>query len=395
LHTVACALTAKRPLVIVLLELFAGVAPLVWCIVTSRPPADAARALPADIAHGGICRNVPRFISFAIATAMIETYSTVNAAWAVAATSCETSPWQTLGLHCFGVVVAVGRVYSALLGLRLQDDFAAANRRVLPDPNPPPLAAGDIDCDLGRDLEANAKKSSLAARFDRLSAAAFPGSTKFSELMDGPPPPELSEADRLPDAIAECMGQAEKKVARVPGKQDSGQTWERPSRPRRCCKALGQCCGAMRKGMTRRMLLKAVLVCVLVIAPASVFVTRALKIGEPTTKPFPSSCLTRQNATSTCRDFESIGDHIWDASKGDTLAGGADTEEDCCHKCDKLDGCQAWLFEARARRCRLIRFRESPCSDNPGDIRCRCLAHAKTSFGFRPISHVVWLHRDM
>merc|ERR1719343_1590337 len=112
-------------------------------------------------------------------------------------------------------------------------------------------------------------------------------------------------------------------------------------------------------------------------------------VGE---QPLPSACATAQNATATCSRFESIGEaELSGRSRGASIATAAKSMQDCCSSCDGLEGCQAWMFESTHGRCRLIRFKEEPCEEEPGDLRCRCMTHSGTSFGFKPTSQIVWL----
>jgi hypothetical protein len=107
-----------------------------------------------------------------------------------------------------------------------------------------------------------------------------------------------------------------------------------------------------------------------------------------------SSCVAAQNGTATCAHFEAVGEHLWDHSVGEFLAGSTDTQEDCCRTCDRLDGCQGWMFEHKAKSCHWIRFLEEPCSANPGDLSCRCVAHFDMTFGFKPTSQIIWVQRE-
>eukprot|EP00927_Polykrikos_kofoidii_P033973 TRINITY_DN28816_c0_g1_i1.p1 TRINITY_DN28816_c0_g1~~TRINITY_DN28816_c0_g1_i1.p1 ORF type:complete len:796 (-),score=107.97 TRINITY_DN28816_c0_g1_i1:177-2564(-) len=364
LHTVFCALSALRPLSLVFAEIFVCVAPLIWVGVTSRPPPSPENALPPGIAHGFPCNRVPRFATFAALTVLLETYSTINAAWSVAETSCETEPWVTIGLHCFGVVVAVLHVYSAILGLRLQDEFNGAARRVMPGPPASPLATADIECDVNLDLEANDGKDN-GTKDDDVPVVMLMGSSLPEETVPSPPEKNVTNAwkSKKPQPLDSPA------VDKSPSQQGETQS---------CCRRM------IKRIFNRKVLWGCILFMLIVAATATVWVVKAVR-PEPESKPIPSACVTAQNATATCSPFESIGD---------SLAGAADSEEDCCRGCDELEGCQAWMFERAARRCRWIRFTTKPCSDDPGDIRCRCFTHFGTMFGFKPISQIVWLQRS-
>mmetsp|Transcript_160806 Transcript_160806/g.296498 ORF Transcript_160806/g.296498 Transcript_160806/m.296498 type:complete len:249 (-) Transcript_160806:99-845(-) len=133
-------------------------------------------------------------------------------------------------------------------------------------------------------------------------------------------------------------------------------------------------------------------VLLLLVAVASILILHSKK-GTEAEQP-PSSCVTAQNSTATCSHFEFVGERLWDSSVSNFVSGTVDNLEDCCGGCDKLEECQAWIFESIGRRCRWLRFLESPCQDNPGDLRCRCLTHYGTTFGFKPASQVVWVKRE-
>merc|ERR1712232_229532 len=130
---------------------------------------------------------------------------------------------------------------------------------------------------------------------------------------------------------------------------------------------------------------------VLALSASVMVVYSALQGGSTTSRP-PSSCVTAQNATATCQMFEDVG---WDAQTGDTAMSAADTIEACCAGCDRVNGCQGWMFESFSRRCRWLRFMEAPCVDNPGHPNCRCRTQPGTVFGFKPTSQIVWLPPDV
>lgn len=360
-HTVATTLTLRRTILVSIVEIAICVIPLFWCQWTSRPPSTPESALRASIAHGFPCNKFPRFIAFALTTVVLETYCTVKAASAVQETSCETAPWQTIALHCFGVVVAVVRVYAALLGLRLQDEFASAARRVMPMPQT--LSLDSIGFDF--DLETS----------DQTAGKEIPITRWRSHSPVG------GAAPYLPGNY---------------GHLEDAQTVAQPQRSRCCSRRSDKSTKSnktetrLQKYCSRRYVLRAALVLVVVAATASAIIFHTTNKKQPP-KPLPSSCATAQNATATCSQFESIGDKIWDPRKGQSVAGAADTQEDCCMGCDELDGCQAWMFEAFSKRCRMIRFEATPCKEEPGDLECRCYTHAGTAFGFKPTSQIVWL----
>jgi hypothetical protein len=96
----------------------------------------------------------------------------------------------------------------------------------------------------------------------------------------------------------------------------------------------------------------------------------------------PSSCATGVNATTTCEFYEQLGSAI----------GGMDPLNECCHGCDELEGCQAWIFDAATTRCRWIKFVEEPCAQSPESASCRCMTHPGAMFGFKPRHPIVRVH---
>merc|ERR1712232_586401 len=363
LHPVACALVTWHSSASDVAAVFVGVAfgavPLAWCARTTRPPpAGAAAGMPDGIASC-FCWKVPRLTIFAAATALLETYGTVSVASSVLrAAPCEQPLWQTALLHCSSIIVTVLRVYTALLGIRLQDEFSSCCRRVLPvapKSAAPPLATGDIVCDISIDLEPDIAP---AITIEKLRPHS-PGDSQSLGIL----------AAYLSDRDAQLKSTRGKAATRE------------HDQLRRC--SWHHC---------RRWLLRLSLVLAVVIAATSLWVVYALKGGPE--EELPSSCVTAQNATTTCSPFVSVGERHWDGSQGESRAALADTMAACCQGCDKVEGCQAWMFDRPAMKCRWIRFTEAPCKDNPGDIECRCLTHQGTAFGFKPIAKVVWTKRS-
>eukprot|EP00928_Gymnodinium_smaydae_P019473 TRINITY_DN17476_c0_g6_i1.p1 TRINITY_DN17476_c0_g6~~TRINITY_DN17476_c0_g6_i1.p1 ORF type:complete len:823 (-),score=176.11 TRINITY_DN17476_c0_g6_i1:135-2507(-) len=374
-HTIACASTSTQKGISVsqsaadAAELMAIILPFAWCSWFSRPPSRPSAVISDSLAHGLPCRRVPRFLVFAALTALVEISSTMKAAHAVTASGCDAPPYQTISLHCFGIVVAVLRCYSALLALRLQDDFNGACRRVLPldvaVAGAAALAPGDILCDVKVDGDSDREDVNPE---DVLPASLLRPRSPSGGLKQG-------RGDGEPRA-------GEEDTVALAGEKASG------ARALCCCKrALPE---RIQKRLSSRLLLRLGLVLAILLATVSVWVFHYGK-EAPAKEPLPSSCATAQNSTSTCSHFESVD--FYDHTKGDSLAGMADTEEDCCAGCDQVAGCQGWMFERASRRCRWIRFLEAPCKEDPGDLSCRCLTHQGSTFGFKPISQIVWLHR--
>jgi hypothetical protein len=316
-----------------------------WCWIGSRMPTVADYGIPARAAHGGPCGRLPRFTTFALVTAMCELYSTAATAWAVAGAPCGNSVLQLALPYCIGVAAVAARVYSALLALRVQDEFNGATARVMP------AAAVDMD-----DIE-----------FDLGAVACGPGPRKagdsqgcgWQEPTKPAPSPKAVNAESAARGAFDCL---------------------------RC-----QVCGWSSRTAC---LMRLVLLAVVVVAVASVWMARAMGSGEaPAEKP-PSSCAPAQNGTSTCVPFEYVGRKLWDQATGRSHADMADTMEDCCAGCDGIEECQAWIFEGPAKRCRWIRFQEEPCLGNPGDLNCRCITHFGMTFGFKPTSQIIWVKAD-
>jgi len=328
--------------------------------------------MPSSVAYSCPCHRMPRFLFFAITTLILELYSTTASAWAVTSASCDRPPWLSVSLYCLGIPVAVIRSYSALLALRVQDHFMHATKRVLPSlqeerspekisAKPTPLVFTDIsftDIECSSDGEVMMAPSFGPFGTSRLRSPTMAAAVSRSPSGPGhdqPWPPEL------------C-----------------GQAPARGGRHR--------CCRKLRKSMHFRTLLFFGVVLLLLVAVASILILHSKK-GTEAEQP-PSSCVTAQNSTATCSHFEFVGERLWDSSVSNFVSGTVDNLEDCCGGCDKLEECQAWIFESIGRRCRWLRFLESPCQDNPGDLRCRCLTHYGTTFGFKPASQVVWVKRE-
>jgi hypothetical protein len=352
-----------------------GVLPLVWCAIITRPPSAGPAAGVPDGVKRCCCWKVPGLNLFAVATAVLEIYGTVSAAASVLRVSpCEQPLWQTALLHCSGLFIMALRLYTAVLAIRLQEQFTSCVRKVLPVASklPSPLDTNDIMCDISLDVE-----------FD----AAPPVS-----IQKGSPVSLQSLRVQSPDS-SKALSILADHVRRNKAPPSNAKA---PSKNRLCnwCQSKRRLrSDESRCSVLRRWLLRSALVLAVVVAVASIWVVYAYK-KEDAEEELPSSCAPAQNATTTCSPFESIGEHYWDKSQGASPAAVADTMEACCQGCDEIEGCQAWLFEHLARKCMWIRFTESPCKDNPGDLECRCLTHYGSAFGFKPTAKLVWTGRS-
>lgn len=389
-HILFCVLLSiQRNLLVVALETVACVLPLVWCALTSRPPKDPAMAWPEATAYSCHCRQLPRFTAFSVATVAIELHSTISAAWVVALAPCDVAPWRVILPYCLGVVVAVVRAYSAMLALRLQDDFLHTCTRVLPVSE---LEGVVVLAVASKEPECAGSKEDFELEVHVLDlAASRPGKAPLGDTA----------TTALPQRRSCCWPWASSTTSRnsggidpppeaaLKGTEEEGKGLQ----GRGCCRCCrrSSSCQRCRKRPRRWILLGFGFLVVVISATVSTWVLRALNKSE---KPRPpSACVTAQNGTATCQQFEMVGMDIFDGGALDSRMDLADTEEDCCRGCDDLDGCQAWMFERAGRRCRWIRFLEDPCQQNPGDLRCRCLTHFGTAFGFKPTGKIIWLHR--
>lgn len=325
------------------IEVAACVLPLLWVLWATSPPTRPDLALSHTLAYGAPCARVPRLIMYALFVIVVEVYSTLRAGYAVTAASCDAPIWQTVILHCLGVVVVVLRVYVAILGLRLHDELVSAQRRVLPD------------------------------------ASADPSDTTFEVAIDCEAPDVSVDGWLGPPSLGDGC------EATVSVEAD-----DEASRPKTRCQTVIR---KLRRCNKRRLVVYFLLFAAVGVACGVIwFFTHKEKEVTPE---LPSSCATAQNATATCVQFESIGDRYWQPNQPDSMAGMADTPADCCSGCDGVGDCQAWMFESSTRRCRWIKFKDQPCVADPGDLQCRCFTSPGTIFGFKPISQIVWLRGDV
>jgi len=395
---VLCAsLGIRKVIVEVVFELIATVAPLAWCWRTTQPPEATDRGIPDSIAFASPCHRTPRLVAYALLTGLVEMYCTLATTWAVAKVSCEKPIWQTILVYSVGVIVASVRIYSALLAVRVQDELTGACRRVLPSDVAcgkdvadaskcaQPVTFGDIECDIDE-----AHNTCMNSKAESACWWTAPNGGVLRPRSPCAPGGMLSlEEHSFPPAS--------------PSLQSVGSSVQQPplrNRGRRCCRRqdngadsdVDQADSNHQQCNSRRLLLRAGLLLVVALATASAWIIHEVSQDAPEAKARPpSACATEQNATATCEPFETVGRRFWDHASGESHMSLADTVANCCSGCDALDDCQAWMFERAARQCRWIRFVDGACQENPGDLRCRCLSHHGTVFGFKPTTQVVWL----
>jgi len=401
-HIMLTAIIAvHRNALAVILESLLCLLPYVWCALTSRPPSEMGYGIPHHIGH--FCWRLPRFTFFVLVTMMLEIYSIMITAWALTATSCNSSPWRNVLLYCLGIPVVVARTYSALLAIRLQEGIAHTHRRVLPGlPKPTtvkrsrsqnlPLSFTDIsilDPDGELDISGGECRQrtptgtlgSEEAKRKDVICGMRPGANKQQLEMDSTScfwrciccKRKSYDDGSSPSPMASPMSS-------FTGASGVSKTWSGRFRQR------------LRIRSKSAMVLILGLSLVLGAATASIWAFHGSGDDGKQQK-LPSSCVTAQNGTASCAHWETVGDNLWDSTLHDLLSGTADTMEDCCAGCDKLSNCQGWMFEHMAKSCRWIRYLEQPCMSSPGDLSCRCLAHHGMTFGFKPTTQIVWVKR--
>jgi len=407
---VAAALSFHMALEGALVESVACIAPLSWCVWASRPPRRCDEGIPYSTAYSRICRRLPRFIAYAVLTVAHELYGTTASAIAVASASCDVLAWRVALPYCLGVVVAVARIYSALLALRLQDDFMGACCRVLPA-----VEAAEVTAKTSREpalgdtwgLDDVALDMETLYIQESSEAASGPCTPTRRASRDPARTPDGLLAVAAPRAVPRSAGagmyQASGGKAAVAGKehawrpQSCAAMQDTSSRSRGRCRS--SCCGfglCRRRGgkaRDRRLFLRVGMVAVIVSSTSSAVVARLLSKGEEPGVSKPSSCSAPQNGTATCTAFDLVGTNLWDPALRASRMEVADTLGDCCQGCDELADCQAWMFESVARRCLWIRFLDEPCREDPGHLSCRCVTHYGTTFGFKPVSGLIWVQR--
>jgi len=404
LHIVLCGLFPENSrdddgivLLFIAAQWLLCVAPLGWCSAYSRRPKQTMDALGKiesvleSASQAVLFCKVPRFVCFALAVGAIEAYSIVSTTLLFARSACDMPAWRTILLCVVGVPAAVARCYSAILALRLQREFGKAADQVLPNaiqvtpvsdsdvgfdfnvalgvPRTPPVSPSKAVCDGGdsgqlRNLS-TAKPSSSRGRGSLLSCSCCRRRSRHYALSD----------DEHHGVLRIVEGSSSPRSSEGSGRERSATV---TASVKRSCQAPSPICvAAMRCGCLFAFFLIGGIVLVLIFVPSA-----------PLDQFVPSACVTAQNATATCEDFEAVGDSILGLSGTDLTD--IRTMQDCCSGCDSFAGCQAWMFDHLGSRCRWLRFLEQPCSSNPGDQRCTCFTHQGTTFGFRPSGRIMW-----
>jgi len=383
-----------RANVAIVFETCACVLPLLWVAFTSRPPCNPQAAIPASIAYSCPCRRLPRFIAFSMATIVAELYSIFIAAWLVVG-NCDVQPWKVVLPYCLGVVVAVMRSYSALLSLNLQEHLAHACCRVLPDSG----------------LDHAAALAVASKGLDYEEGVEAPATFQLDVTVVGSPMAAHQRNDSGLHAQPRRHPNGDLVVLQY-SRESRLCCWRRPRRwnpdfpltEARDCgddtyrgagaqEPPASCFSRCRQRLSKRTMIAIGLAIVVLSATTSVWIIRAAKTAKEKPRP-PSSCVTAQNGTATCEPFDFVSGQFFDWTNSESSMDRADTVEDCCRGCDEIEECQAYMFERTGKRCRWIRFLEEPCAGEPGNLRCRCLTHFGTVFGFKPTGRVVWLHQE-
>jgi len=348
-------------------------------------------------------------------TLALEIYCAVVAAWAVTSTSCDDPAWRSVIVYAGDVPVLVARIYSALLAIRLQDRLSHAATRIMPDfksatvptkakqtrkgdvslsftdltnlePEEEPEISGG-ESTHRRSPVAVVGRLEVAKRIEHLADIGDDHDIKATQRHRRGSKPHNDEAMHG----SFCSGFCWSSSSLVDDKLRPHSPMESPSsQPSSHGKLVSRLRKRLRVRSNTAIALSAGLLLALAAGSISMWAAHFGQADEP--DPLPSSCTTAQNATATCAHFESVGD--WDPSARDFESAAANTMQDCCSGCDAKAGCQAWMFESVAKSCRWIRFTEDPCVSEPGDLRCRCVTHFGTAFGFKPTSQIVWVKRE-
>jgi len=391
-HIICCAilLDDQRAAFATTAEVLACTLPFLWCAWRLQLLLDVQQSL--DHRRRGrlvsclLCERLPACTTFAVLTVCLEVYSVVTAGLLVADAACASRTSASV-LYCAGVAVTVMRGYAAVLAFKLQRRFAKAQRRVIPLPA---SSGGAPDFDSCTEASAvpvpalctgtptGRHGTEDALWLDAEIVEGIPAARQSSSGSDASKPSHISMSGSVRPFTPEW---------RQNFLQCSCLGWGISLRPLTCTR--------LQKRTWTSLLWDVIRCGLLLTAAASVLTVWFVKANDEeraSTGRLASSCITAQNSTSTCSEFEYVGH--WDHDVGDLFVSTLDTMEDCCAGCDGSNECQAWLFEDSAKRCRWIRFIEEPCSENPGDNGCRCTAHPGTSFGFKPTSDYVWLRKE-
>eukprot|EP00930_Biecheleria_cincta_P012932 TRINITY_DN11780_c0_g2_i2.p1 TRINITY_DN11780_c0_g2~~TRINITY_DN11780_c0_g2_i2.p1 ORF type:complete len:724 (+),score=86.85 TRINITY_DN11780_c0_g2_i2:131-2302(+) len=371
------------------LPLILAVLPLVWCICTTRPSFLTA-GVPVKVAYFGPRQAIPRFTTYAVITIVAELYSTAIDAMAVAVVPCKSSPWRAALLYSIGLLVAAARAYSAVLAVRLQDELVAVCRKVQP--------TKFLDVESGQTPSAHLEVTEEISE-NKLESLVI-------EARSGSPCKRIGKS-------LEHRGQKNDLDLQVYKPRSSDRWWNRcnmwtcrrsefqetqirdfadpdPDEAPLCCTCLPRyCCPVMRRRLAGRRFLLAGILLVVLSAIVSAIVVRSVVKDDEGKKNTASSCTVAQNGTSTCSAFELAGADLREPS-GELKMDNVTSMDGCCAGCDEVEDCQAWIFERLDKRCRWIKFLDTGCKNNPGDLRCRCFTSWGTSFGFKPTSIVTW-----
>jgi len=352
------------------------VVPFLWNAWNSRP-SNTTSGVPVGAAYWGPCQRFPRFTSYAVLTILMELYSTGVAAMAVAVAPCDAAPWKGVVLYCSGVLVAVARAYSAVVALRLQDELAAACRKVVPLKEEDLASEGKVfglttgDIQFGLDCG-----EGVGMNFEAEASAPQP-------VMES----RLVENEEPKGGICRWLSLS------LPEDSDKVRNINDPD-PMACAFLPAWCCPVLRRRLAgKRWYVWAGIALFLASAVVSALVVRTAVGQAPREPEQMSSCGVGQNATSTGLDYAYVGQNLYDDT-GEAKMDMANSVDACCQGCDSITNCQAWIYERVGKRCRWIRFIDEVCHENPGDLRCRCTAHSETVFGFKPKMKPVWLRRS-
>jgi hypothetical protein len=304
--------------------------------VKGPSPPDAGTELPTDVTHGGPRGILPRFGVFAVTTAILELASVAICSQVSYSEACGFLPHL---LNILSAPVTVARCYSAFLALKVQDEADKLIRRVMPEIPAADTNLGDICIDLAE--------------------------------------------TETPDASKQ-MGPVKLLEEKRKSEKEASKRQQRRTNLRNCRRTCGCRRSTNEPKFTKRPRTRVLVVVGSTIAVlCSVVLALAISLSKPeeVEDELPSSCVTRQNSTTTCEFYEQLGSAI----------GGTDPLEACCRGCDELDGCQAWIYDGATSRCRWVKFTQDPCATTPDKASCRCMTHPGAVFGYRPTRKIVMI----
>jgi len=380
-YLVARAILMQSPPHEYVLPLLFCMLPLAWCLQTTRPK--SLTAVPTEIAYWGPRRLLPRFTTYAFLTVFTELYIIMMHALAVSSASCQ-EPLRQIIFYCMGLVVAVARVYSAVLALRLQDEFSALCKKI---------GQNDTDEREIEDVEFTLDGEAAVGVADGLDMSKVDREQSLPYLQTSPQQLALEER-KLNPVIVAVKGIRDKMSSLVltPLSKDSddavrGFDDPNPDEAPLTCAFLPEfCCPVLRRrvGFGRRLLAIGIIL-VLLSAGASAVAILTSRQSQHQTEHL-DACAVAQNSTTTCVAYETLQDMPEQMEAAVTMG-------DCCASCDASKDCQAWIFEYYSKQCRLIRFLDEVCHTNPEDLSCRCFTGSGRAFGFKAASKKVYLHK--